>query len=135
MTKEIRVLTRCIWAIVDEKEKTTREIIEKTSAINLLIAFAYATRNYLRGVYSYEEEDLRELINHLPKFSTPSSSQPLQGQAEETGGRLRKTMKSMKIRASKTANPEKAKESRSSCSSIMAFDTTVPTNIPIELIL
>jgi hypothetical protein len=39
-----------------ESKGSAREVVEKTSAINLLIAFAYATKNYLREEYSYEEE-------------------------------------------------------------------------------
>lgn len=55
--------------MIEEREKTSREIVEKVSAINLLVAFAYATRNYLREDYSYDEEDLAELISHIPRFA------------------------------------------------------------------
>ncbi|OXA50926.1 hypothetical protein Fcan01_14539 [Folsomia candida] len=79
MTQNIRTLTRCIWVGVRESG-TSKEIVEKRSVINLLIAFAYATKNYLREEYSYDSDGIRELIKHIPKFCTPSSNQPLEHQ-------------------------------------------------------
>lgn len=79
MTQNIRTLTRCIWVGVKESG-TAKEIIEKTSVLNLLVAFAVSTKNYLREEYSYDSEDLRELISHIPKFQTPSSVTPLDSQ-------------------------------------------------------
>lgn len=54
MTLAIRTLTRCIWVMVKEPEGS-KSVVEKTSAINLLLAFAFATKNYLREEYSYDE--------------------------------------------------------------------------------
>ncbi|KAF9988200.1 hypothetical protein BGZ75_009819 [Mortierella antarctica] len=46
MTLSIRNLTRSIWVCVAETE--THDLLEKKSAINLLVAFAFATKHYLR---------------------------------------------------------------------------------------
>lgn len=34
----------------------SKDVVEKASAINLLLAFAYATKNYLREEYSYDKD-------------------------------------------------------------------------------
>jgi len=81
MTQNIRTLTRCIWVGVKESDDP-KDLIEKTSVINLLVAFAYATKNYLREEYSYDSDGIRELINHIPKFATPSSNAPLDTQLQ-----------------------------------------------------
>jgi hypothetical protein len=82
---------------VKEPKGTADEVIEKISVINLLLAFVYATKNYLREDYSYDEEELKELISHLPRFSTPSSNLPLDRQndafIEEANRNLRRTVK------------------------------------------
>lgn len=137
MTLNIRTLTRCFWVMVEEKEKNSREVVEKASAINLLVAFAYATRNYLREEYSYEQDDLRELINHIPRFSTPSSNQPLEVQEDDKtakcGAEGRGNLE-IRLRTrvdSTTSSKLSAKKARTY--NIMAYETPVPTNIPIEL--
>ena len=56
--------------------KVTVDLIEKLSVINLLIAFPYAVKNYLRGNYSYEAEDLKDLIAHLPRVATSGLTTP-----------------------------------------------------------
>jgi putative membrane protein len=110
MTLSIRTLTRCIWVTVKEPKGTADEVVEKTSVINLLLAFVYATKNYLREDYSYDEEELKELISHLPRFSTPSSNLPLHGQndafIQEANRNLRRTVK-----AKPTVNNTKNKTS------------------------
>lgn len=78
MTICIRTLTRGIWSGV--KENTSRDVIEKKSALNLLTAFVFATKHYLREEYSYEFDDMKDLIAHLPKFETPSSNVALDAQ-------------------------------------------------------
>lgn len=82
MTHNIRTLTRCIWVGVRESG-TSKDVVEKRSVINLLIAFAYATKNYLREEYSYDSDDIKDLIKHIPKFSTPSSNLPLDTQQNQ----------------------------------------------------
>lgn len=127
--------------MVEEKEKTTKEVIEKASAINLLVAFAYATRNYLREDYSYDEPALRELISHIPKFSTPSSNQPLEDQEEDDHtdsklslGKLRKgSLKDIVNSATSSSPSSKKGMGPKKSSNLKAYETPVPTNIPIEL--
>jgi hypothetical protein len=116
MTLSIRTLTRCIWVSVKEPKGTADEVVEKTSVINLLLAFVYATKNYLREDYSYDEEELKELINHLPRFSTPSSNLPLDGQndafMEDASRNLRRTVKRpLKTKPSLSNNATKKKTS------------------------
>lgn len=75
MTHNIRVLTRCFWLGVRETG-SAKELIEKTTAINLLVCFAYATKNYLREEYSINDDDeLRELISHVPIFNQNQQKQ------------------------------------------------------------
>jgi hypothetical protein len=93
MTQNIRTLTRCIWVGVRESPNSSAGgIVEKTSVINLLIAFAYATKNYLREEYSYDSDGIKELINHIPKFCTPSSNQPLDLQKVSNPGQVTVTV-------------------------------------------
>jgi len=108
MTNNIRTLTRGIWTAVKESE--AKDVVEKKSVINILVAFAVSTKHYLREEYSYDHEDLKDLIGHLPSFSTPSSNRALDLQ----NGRKRAyaSFKSFKL---------------------TAHDYTTPTNIPIEL--
>ncbi|KAG0323968.1 hypothetical protein BG004_003575, partial [Podila humilis] len=55
----------------------TRDLLEKKSAINLLVAFAFATKHYLREEYGYNYDDMVELLAHIPKYSIPTSTQPM----------------------------------------------------------
>jgi putative membrane protein len=66
MIQGIRTLSRWIWILV--KEEDGNDMLEKKSAINLLLAYAVACKHYLREEYSYEYDDLRPLIGHLPKM-------------------------------------------------------------------
>lgn len=69
MTTALRNLTRNIWVGVREPEgEASKVLVEKISALNILAAFSYSTRNYLRGEYSYEDADLKYLLRHVPKF-------------------------------------------------------------------
>ncbi|KAI9597202.1 Bestrophin/UPF0187, partial [Syncephalis fuscata] len=70
----IRHLTRFFWVLTP----TTRpeDLIEKRSAINLLIAFAVASKHYLRAEYGSNYRDLYEYLNHIPKYNTPTSVEP-----------------------------------------------------------
>lgn len=52
----------------ERAEDQNKLLIEKVSVINLLTAFAFATRNYLRENYSYYEKDLLKVNKHTPKF-------------------------------------------------------------------
>jgi len=103
MTISIRALTRGIWIAIPEKEG--KDVVEKKSVLNILVAFAFATKHYLREEYSYEYPDLKELICHLPKYSTPISTKPLLSAQKKEDEAFRRN----------------------------AHDLETPTNIPIEL--
>lgn len=103
MTLGIRTLTRGIWTGV--KELDAKDVVEKKSVLNILVAFAVATKHYLREEYSYEYDDLKDLINHLPKYATPSSTQSLESQEKKKDKIFR----------------------------LNAHDLETPSNIPIEL--
>ncbi|ODM90583.1 hypothetical protein Ocin01_16099 [Orchesella cincta] len=124
MTLNIRTLTRCIWVMVAEKENVSKVIIEKVSVINLLMAFPYATKNYLREQYSYNARDIRELISHIPKFCTPNPSQPLDIQEENPN--VTGSWRSRDISRTRVY-------SINNCSNIKPCDESVSTIIPIEL--
>jgi len=131
MTLCIRTLTRCIWVMVEESEGSSKDIVEKTSAINLLLAFAFATRNYLREEYSYDEKDLKELISHFPKFSTPSSNQPLEMQSMDNN--LKRSVRMRKRSKTSLGSKGSGAEGSQKEYHYMAHDIITPTNIPIEL--
>lgn len=65
----IRNLTRTIWINVKEDEGTT-DIVEKKTAINLLLGFAVATKHYLREEEGSNYADLKYLISNI-KSSLP----------------------------------------------------------------
>jgi putative membrane protein len=124
MTLNIRDLTRHIWMSVNGHD--SKSVIEKKSAINLLVAFAVATKHYLREEYSYEFLDLKHLISHLPVFHTPSSNVPMsyQHQSEDAGG----------ISDCNLAFVEHRRRKHSCVKDpLKARDVVTPTNIPIEL--
>ncbi|KAG0360964.1 Bestrophin, RFP-TM, chloride channel-domain-containing protein [Gamsiella multidivaricata] len=142
MTLCIRNLTRGIWVCVAESE--TRDLLEKKSAINLLVAFAFATKHYLREEYGYDYEDMIDLLTHIPKYSIPTSTQPMdwrvdiptdleklkpinhlqspQQQNQSLMGHTSATY-TQDIRARRASKSQQA----------LAFDFLTPTNIPIEL--
>lgn len=69
MTIQIRNLTRLIWTGVSPHD--SRNIVEKKSVINLLIAFAVSTKHYLREEYGYKYEDLAHLLSHITMTHSP----------------------------------------------------------------
>lgn len=79
MVHNIRIISRTIWVMVDDK-KDTQVLIGKISLLNLLVAFPYASKHYLREEYSRDEPDLAGFINHLPPIIMPSSNEPLEEQ-------------------------------------------------------
>lgn len=148
MTLSIRNLTRGIWVCVAETE--TRDVLEKKSAINLLVAFAYATKHYLREEYGYDYEDLVELLAHIPKYSVPTSTQPmdwrtdiptaletLQQQAPTRSHLSEKSGGQSQMAAGASSNVSQSGgtrfRQRQSKSQALAFDFLTPTNIPVEL--
>jgi len=117
MNKTIRSLALYMWCNISGTEAI--DIVEKKSAINLCLAFAYATKHYLREEYSYNYPDLKDLVQSLHKYSLPSSNAPLENQAPaaaETNGHVKNPTKLVK----------KLK--------LAAFDVPTPTNIPLEII-
>ena len=136
MTLNIRTMTRCIWTGVKEREGNSTDLIEKLSAINLLVAFAYAVKNYLREEYSYDEVDMKDLISHLPRFATPSSTQPFEKQQDPANlsrksvdfSRRNSIASSHSKKDHQNGMTTKAKEYK-----LKAHDYPAPTNIPIEL--
>lgn len=106
MTQDVRKLTRGIWAGVEER--SPKSILEKKSALNLVLAFVIATKHYLREEYSDQYEDLKILIGHLPRFNTHPSIKPPE--------------------VSEKKNKMAARTAR-----LKAYDHPTPTKIPIEL--
>ncbi len=75
MTQIIRILIRSVWIIVPEN--SGQDIVEKKTATNFLIAYAIASKHYLREEYSYDHPDLKKLIQHFPQmFSEMKQSLP-----------------------------------------------------------
>ncbi|CAJ0843598.1 8562_t:CDS:2 [Entrophospora sp. SA101] len=72
MVTTIRNFTRFIWVHVEDKN-STRIILEKRTAINLLVGFAVATKHYLREEDGCAYDDIRPLISNvhskLPGFT------------------------------------------------------------------
>ncbi|KAL1920825.1 uncharacterized protein VTP21DRAFT_11460 [Calcarisporiella thermophila] len=64
----IRNFSRLIWVQVDEE--TAVDVLSKKGAINLLLAFAVATKHYLRAEFGTNYDDLRELLAHIPQYSS-----------------------------------------------------------------
>ena len=43
--------------------------------INLLVAFPFAVKNYLREDYSYESPELKELLSRVPQFASAAGAE------------------------------------------------------------
>jgi len=125
MVTAIRNLTRNIWVGVKEPEgeDCSKVLVEKISAMNILAAFGYATRNYLREEYSYEDADLKQLLRHVPKYYNADckckSARPPNTKEED----MEQTGCSMWC-----ATCYSTKKYR-----YTAYEQETPTNIPIEL--
>ncbi|KAF9113969.1 hypothetical protein BGX27_000432 [Mortierella sp. AM989] len=146
MILSIRNLTRGIWVCVDETE--IRDLLEKKSAINLLVAFAFATKHYLREEYGYNYSDMIDLLAHIPKYSIPTSTQPmdwrmdlpidlgtLSPNSQTTQRQQRQTsqMSSNSAQEHFGASFSQNRTRRASKQQELAFDFLTPTNIPMEL--
>lgn len=128
MTLHIRTLTRCIWIGVQESASSkSKDIVEKVSAINLLVAFAYATKNYLRQDYSCESIDIKSLVGHIQHFSAPSSNHPLELQEEIANEVNPPEIKQNKI------DPRISNGNFRKRKFLAPHDSVTPTNIPLEL--
>ncbi|KAF9172033.1 hypothetical protein BGX21_006445 [Mortierella sp. AD011] len=144
MTLSIRNLTRGIWVCVSENE--TRDLLEKKSAINLLVAFAFATKHYLRGEYGYNYSDMVGLLTHIPKYSIPTSTQPMDWRMDvptplETLSPIPQQQQKSQVSdmystsvAGRTSGAfSRNRARRASKQQELAFDFLTPTNIPVEL--
>ncbi|CAG8801190.1 7061_t:CDS:2, partial [Racocetra persica] len=73
MVVSIRNLARCIW--VNVKETEPKHLLEKKTAINLLLGFAISVKHYLREEDGVDHPDLKPYITNI-KSSLPAF-QPL----------------------------------------------------------
>lgn len=112
MTVAIRSMTRNIWILVPGSAEAS-DILAKKKAINLLAAFPFAVKRYLREEYGTHHTDISPLIDHIPRYSTPSSIQPL---VQDLPG--------------KNNHPNIPLESITLNSD---FPVSIPTNLPIEI--
>lgn len=129
MTTAIRNLTRNIWVGIKEPEgdDNSKILVEKVSALNILSAFGYAMRNYLRGEYSYEDADLKHLLRHVPKFyncecKCPKNKKP---PAKDSLNEDIEGVGCVSLCRTCYANSKKYK--------FTAYEEETPTNIPVEL--
>ncbi|KAF9305914.1 hypothetical protein BGZ74_008372 [Mortierella antarctica] len=131
MTLCIRNLTRGIWVCVAETE--TRDLLEKKSAINLLVAFAFSTKHYLREEYGYNYDDMVDLLSHIPKYSIPTSTQPMDWRLDIPS---QDQPQASAMSTQSQANPRQStsrSRRHSKSEQALAFDFLTPTNIPVEL--
>ncbi|KAF9991261.1 hypothetical protein BGZ75_000014 [Mortierella antarctica] len=141
MTLCIRNLTRGIWVCVAETE--TRDLLEKKSAINLLVAFSFATKHYLREEYGYDYDDMVDLLTHIPKYSIPSSTQPMDWRMDlptdlnslSPNQAQHQQASNVSAQSNGTTPLEQGTRQRrqAKVQQALAFDFLTPTNIPVEL--
>ena len=128
MSTTIRVLTRYVWVLVEENNP--EDLVEKTSALNLLVAFPFAVKNYLRGEHSYDKDNIKDLITHLPHFTCPVvPDQMMKTQSEQSV-----TSNNIEIWLKIPGLDSRRVSSRRSIWNIdPERDNEVITNIPMEL--
>jgi len=131
MTLGIRNLTRSIW--VGVKEPSSKELVEKITGINLLVAFAIATKHYLREEYSYDMEDMQDLIGHIPRFTTPSSNLSLGNQEPSVEDISIEVPKNSQLRKPSTTESRANGSGKAKVYNFKAHDYPTPTNISIEI--
>ncbi|CAG8530656.1 9157_t:CDS:2 [Funneliformis mosseae] len=95
MVVSIRNLTRNIWVNIQEGDDEINDLLEKKTAINLLLGFAVATKHYLREEEGSQYADLKPLISNiktsLPGFK-PLDEQDLSENEIKTGKRTSKKL-------------------------------------------
>ncbi|KAI9340548.1 Bestrophin, RFP-TM, chloride channel-domain-containing protein [Obelidium mucronatum] len=69
-----RNLARAIWCSSDAKGNAQYEL-ERAGAINLILAYAVATKHLLRDEVGHNYTDLAHLLIHVPKFRPGSHNQ------------------------------------------------------------
>ncbi|KAL1915607.1 uncharacterized protein VTP21DRAFT_6731 [Calcarisporiella thermophila] len=78
ITSNIRNIARIVWMqtyVVDSPDPVG-DLIQKKSVMNLLLAYAVATKYYLREDYNTNYDDIRYLVNQLPRLGIPASASP-----------------------------------------------------------
>jgi putative membrane protein len=99
MVVQIRNFTRYMWIGVreDGRKKADKQhdvakpevVIEKRTALNLLLGFSIAVKHYLREEPGYKYEDLENLISNiqssLPGFTSPTNDESDTTRARKTG--------------------------------------------------
>jgi len=145
MTKNIRTLVILIWTNVEGLEP--KDLIEKKSTINLCMAFAIATKHYLRDEFSYSHEDIKNLIPHLHKYYDHSE----EGSNLHPDTEIDMTIKKFERRSLNRKNtrkedvfyrvpttapsPASSQQKRKvKTKELMAYDLPTPTNIPLEIL-
>ncbi|KAI9359945.1 Bestrophin, RFP-TM, chloride channel-domain-containing protein [Zopfochytrium polystomum] len=82
-----RNLARAIW--IGVVPKTGKTEIEKRGALNLVLAFAVATKHYLRDEPGVKYNDLAHLVMHVPSFHGLADAQDKHGgHGGEAGKRI-----------------------------------------------
>ncbi|TPX65030.1 hypothetical protein SpCBS45565_g05431 [Spizellomyces sp. 'palustris'] len=66
LVTQVRNLARFIWIGVQGRDE--HQNMEKKGCMNLLLAFAVATKHYLRNELGHKYTDLHHLLIHLPDF-------------------------------------------------------------------
>ncbi|CAG8508970.1 18078_t:CDS:2 [Rhizophagus irregularis] len=122
----IRNLTRTIWINVKEDEGT-KDILEKKTAINLLLGFAVATKHYLREEEGSNHEDLKYLISNI-KSSLPGFA-PIEDQ-DLTENKIRENLKLGRQSSLKMFKPKVKPHQRRKGTPI-----PVSHNLPLEITL
>lgn len=137
------MMSYSIWLGVRESpESKVEDIIEKRTAINLLLAFAYATKNYLREEYSHEaDEDIEELTPHLDRITNPTPGKVTSISGDKKYGNPQKRRRSLGVERvtmstrRRSAAIKKSPAVQEKCNSYLhAHDYLTPTDIPLELV-
>ena len=67
-----RNLARLFWvSVVSKGNDPLKDLEEKKGAINLIIAFLFATKHYLRAEVGFEYPDVKPYIGHLAEYVCP----------------------------------------------------------------
>ncbi|KAJ3015054.1 hypothetical protein HKX48_004797 [Thoreauomyces humboldtii] len=74
LVTQIRNLSRFVW--IGVVTKSPKHDLEKKGCMNLLLAFAVATKHYLRNELGHKYADLHHLLIHLPDFA-PGQRHPI----------------------------------------------------------
>lgn len=69
LTATSRSLARFIWVSVPEKDGSSRDVLLKKSAINLIGIFAVSLKNHLRDQRGHVPPDIASMIPHLDTYS------------------------------------------------------------------